>query len=53
MKVKIEVTLDVNADEWADEYGCETNEVRADVKRWATDRLNQYDGGTARVVNVR
>ena len=54
MKVKIEVTIDVDVDGWAAEYGCETAAVRADVKRWAHNRLNSYDDGAlARVVSVR
>jgi hypothetical protein len=53
MKVKVEVTIEVNAEEWAEEYGCEPESVRSDVKRWAQNRLNSYDDELARVVSVR
>lgn len=53
MKVQINVTVEVNERDWAEEYGCEVSEVRADVKRWAQNRLNQYDDDIARVTAVR
>lgn len=52
MKVQISVTVEVNENDWAEEYGCEVREVRADVKRWAQNRLTQSDD-IARVTAVR
>jgi hypothetical protein len=34
MKVQIKVTVEVDAQQWADEYGCEREEVREDVKTY-------------------
>ena len=50
MRVKVHVTLDVDENAWAEEYGVHPTEVRADVVRWARERLNRYDDGIARVV---
>lgn len=43
MKIQISVTVEVNEQDWAEEYGCEVREVRADVKRWAATRLHTED----------
>lgn len=53
MKVRVNVTIEVDAEAWAEEYGCEPSEVRADVKRWATNRLDEYSDEIARVEAVR
>lgn len=50
MKVKVQVTIDVDAEAWAEEYGIDKADVRTDVKRWALDRLHRYDDGIARVI---
>jgi hypothetical protein len=34
VKVKVEVTIDVNAEAWATEFWVEKSEVRADVKEY-------------------
>lgn len=34
MKVKVEVTLDVDAEAWASEFGTAPEDVRADVKTY-------------------
>ena len=34
MKVKIQFTLEVEAEEWAKEYGIDVHEVREDVKNY-------------------
>jgi hypothetical protein len=39
MKVQVIVTLDVDPEAWALEYGLEPKEVRGDVKRWASNTL--------------
>lgn len=35
MKVKIEVTLNIDPDAWATEYGIDKADVREDVKGWS------------------
>ena len=37
MKIKIEFTIDIDADAYAFEYGIENSEVRSDVKSQVTD----------------
>ena len=37
MKIKIEFTIDIDADAYAHEYGIENSEVRNDVKSQVTD----------------
>ena len=34
MKIKVDVTLDIDAKAWADEYGLDHQDVRADVKQY-------------------
>ena len=34
MKVKLEITLEVNEKEWAEMYGSSPSEVRGDVKNY-------------------
>jgi len=42
MKVKIEFTIDVDADAWAEEYGIDRSGVREDVKdKLKTDAVMQ------------
>lgn len=53
MKVCVTVSLEVDAEAWADEYGVSRKAVREDVKRWAADRLNRYDDQLALVTAVR
>ena len=36
MKVEIAYTLEIDAEQWADEFGLETSEVRADVQQYLT-----------------
>ena len=42
MKVKIEFTVNVNPDKWADEYGTERKEVREDVKSYFSNCIPDY-----------
>lgn len=39
MKIRIAMTLDVDVEAWADEFGIDTTDVRADVARWAENGL--------------
>lgn len=42
MKVKVEFTIDIDADAWAEEYGIDRSAVREDVKdKLATDAVMQ------------
>lgn len=34
MKIAIRITVDIDADEWINEYGVDRDEVRADVRRY-------------------
>ncbi len=42
MKVRVTVTLDVDADAWATEYGLNLEDVRADVKEHAAHSLTGH-----------
>ena len=44
MKVQIKVTVEVDPADWAEEYGCERDEVRTDVKNYF---MNQILSSTA------
>jgi hypothetical protein len=39
MKVQIKVTVEVDPQQWADEYGCERSEVRDDVRSYFTNHI--------------
>tara|TARA_R110000765_G_scaffold16273_2_gene45995 strand:+ start:648 stop:860 length:213 start_codon:yes stop_codon:yes gene_type:complete len=39
MKVKIELTVDINAESWIENYGIESSEVRDDVKGYCKNIL--------------
>jgi hypothetical protein len=45
MKVKVEITLDVNEEDWALDYGVEPGQVRADVKEHSRQLLLAHYGG--------
>lgn len=34
MKVKVSYTIDIDADGWADEFGLDKSQVRADVQQY-------------------
>ena len=36
MKVRVEVTLDIDVDMWMETYGVRRDMVRSDVQTWAT-----------------
>jgi hypothetical protein len=55
VKVQIKVTVEVDPQQWADEYGCERSEVREDVRSYFTDAIQSSPavegaGLTVRVV---
>lgn len=60
MKVKIELTVAVDPQEWAETYGLGNDpdnpvdraEVRDDVKRWATNALAHHPDGLIELVSV-
>jgi hypothetical protein len=37
MKVRVTITLDIDPDAWALEYGCDVDEVREDVRAYVTN----------------
>lgn len=39
MKVRLTVTVEVDPAEWADAYGVELDEVRADVRNYFTNQV--------------
>lgn len=39
IKVRMTVTVEVDAAEWAETYGCELDEVRGDVKSYFTNQI--------------
>jgi hypothetical protein len=60
MKIKIELTVAVDHEEWAETYGLGNNpgnpvdqaEVRDDVKRWATNALSHHPDGLIELVSA-
>ena len=38
MKVKIEFTVDIDPEAWAEEYGLARGDVREDVKAWVSSQ---------------
>jgi hypothetical protein len=46
MKVQIKVTVEVDPQEWANEYGCERSEVREDVRSYFTDAIRNSSAVT-------
>jgi hypothetical protein len=42
MKVQVTVTVEIDPQAWADEYGSEIGNVRADVKRYAAQIVQQH-----------
>lgn len=46
MRVKVSFTIDINADGWAEEYGLERKDVRADV---VTHVTNMATGAVAQL----
>jgi hypothetical protein len=42
MKVQVTVTVEIDPQAWADEYGTEIGSVRADVKRHAAQIVQQH-----------
>lgn len=47
MQIKIEITVAVDPDEWADTYGIASDaaSIRDDVRRWATTNLSHHPDG--------
>lgn len=41
MKVRIAVTVDVDPEAWAEEYGIESSGVREDLKTWVVNAIQQ------------
>lgn len=52
MKVRLEVTLDVNAKAWCDEYLCDPSEVREDVKNYFQVEIAESTPGNNGIVRV-
>lgn len=54
MKVKIELTVAVDAAEWDETYGCGSDpvSVRDDVKRWAADTLSHHPDGLVELIGL-
>lgn len=42
MKVAVNLTLDIDPDAWADEYGVEAADVAQDVERHVTNTVNAH-----------
>jgi hypothetical protein len=45
MKVRVAVTLDIDPEAWALEYGLPIAETRTDVRAWAASSLHQLAEG--------
>ena len=41
MKININFTIEINQQQWADEYGISTNDVREDVKEYVRNLVAQ------------
>jgi hypothetical protein len=41
MKININFTIEINQQQWADEYGISTNDVREDVKEYVRNLVTQ------------
>jgi hypothetical protein len=55
MKVKIDMTVAVDLDEWAETYGLEKDSatVRDDVKRWAANAVAHHPDGLVELMRDR
>ena len=42
MKVKVSYTIDIDAEAWANEFGLDKSEVRADVQRYMAQIGHDY-----------
>lgn len=42
MKVKVSYTIDINAEAWANEFGLDGKEVRADVQQYLARMGQEY-----------
>lgn len=51
MKVQIKVTVEVDPAEWMNEYGCERDEVREDVKRYFQGQV--FDSTAAELPSLK
>ncbi|MGL5824993.1 MAG: hypothetical protein ACRCYU_09280 [Nocardioides sp.] len=40
MKIQMELTVDVDPDAWAAEYGLDLDQVPSDVRRWITSAVD-------------
>lgn len=54
MKVKIELTVAVDPDEWDETYGTGNApaQVRDDVRRWAANTLSHHPDGLLELVSL-
>jgi hypothetical protein len=54
MKIKIELVVAVDANEWAETYGMDADaaSVRDDVKRWAATALSHHPDGLIELVKT-
>lgn len=53
MKVRIEIEVAFDPDEWAETYGFENDDhagIRDDVKRWAANTLSHHPDGLIELV---
>jgi len=44
MKISITLTIDVDPEQWADNYGIEKSDVRGDVKTYVHNAVQQAPG---------
>lgn len=49
MKVRVEVTVELDAEAWAEEYGIDESEVREDFKEYAGVVIRELAGETPEV----
>lgn len=55
MKVRIQLTVAVDRDEWAETYGLDADDasVRDDVKRWAANAVSHHPDGLVELMADR
>lgn len=55
MKIRIELTVAVDPEEWYETYGTSSDEagIRDEVRRWATNAITHHPDGIVELMTVR
>jgi hypothetical protein len=52
VKIKVEITVDVDPGKWMAEYGCEMSEVREDVRSYIRGNVQDSPAGEVGIVTL-